>query len=65
MSRSYEAYMKLDKSRYAGEFVGMCDGEVLAHSKVLVEVLEATTKACGPAKVHFIAQVLTTDCLIF
>ena len=64
MSRSYEAYMKLDKSKYAGEFVGMCEGEVVAHSKSLDEVVEATTKACGATKVPFIAQVLTADCML-
>ena len=64
MSRSYDAYMKLDKSKYAGEFVGMCDGEIIAHSKSLDEVVEATAKACGPTKVPFIAQVLTADCML-
>lgn len=35
MSKSYDAYMKLDKRPYAGEFVGMCDGVVIAHSPCL------------------------------
>lgn len=35
MSKSYDAYMKLDKQQYAGEFVGMCDGVVVAHSPCL------------------------------
>ncbi len=64
MSKSYDAYMKLDKSVYAGEFVGMCEGEVVAHSTSLEEVYHATKKACGATKVPFIAQVLTADCML-
>ncbi len=64
MSKSYDAYMKLNKSKYAGEFVGMCEGEVVAHSTSLEEVYRATKEACGPTRVPFIAQVLTADCLI-
>ena len=44
MSKSCDAYMKLDKRPYAGEFVGMCDGVVVAHSTSLKDVYEATKK---------------------
>jgi hypothetical protein len=56
--------MSLDKRPYAGEFIGMCDGVVVAHSTSLKEVYEATKKACGPTKVPFISQVLPADCML-
>ena len=61
MSKSGDAFMKLDKTLYEGEFVGMCDGVIVAHSKSFDEVFEATKKACGSATVPFIAQVHTAD----
>ena len=61
MSKSGDAFMKLDKTPYEGEFIGMCDGVIIAHSKSLDEVLELTIKACGSATVPFIAQVHTAD----
>ena len=64
MSRSYEAFMRLDTSRYLGEFVGMCDGKLAAHSKSFDEVYEATKKACGSRYVPFISQVLPAECVI-
>lgn len=65
MSKSYDAYMKLDKRPYAGEFIGMCEGVIVAHSKSLDEVYNATVKACGSKYVPFIAQVMTADCLLY
>ena len=64
MSKSGDAFRKLDKSQYEWEFVGMCDGVVVAHSRFFDEVYEATKNACGPDKVPFVSQVLPAECLI-
>jgi len=64
MSKSGDAFMKLDKTPYEGEFVGMCDGVIIAHSKSFDEVYEATKKACGPNKVPFVSQVLPAECML-
>ena len=55
MTRSSDAFMRLDTTLYEGEFVGMCDGIIVAHSKSFDEVFEATKKACGPNKVPFVS----------
>ena len=64
MSKSYEAFMRLDTSKYLGEFVGMCDGVLVAHSKSFDEVYEATKKACGTKCTPFISQVLPAECML-
>ncbi len=55
MSKSGDAFMKLDKTPYEGEFIGMCNGVIIAHSKSFDEVFEATKKACSPGTVPFVS----------
>jgi hypothetical protein len=64
MSKSYDAFMKLDTSQYEGEFIGMCDGELIAHSKSFEEVYAATKAACDNKYTPFISQVLPAECMI-
>lgn len=64
MSKSGDAFMKLDKTPYEGEFVGMCEGVIVAHSKSFEEVYDATVKACGNKYTPFISQVLPAECII-
>lgn len=64
MSRSYDAFMRLDTSLYEGEFIGMCEGVLVAHSKSFEEVFEAAKAACGDGCVPFVAQVLPADCIL-
>ena len=47
--------MKLDKTPYEGEFVGMCEGVIVAHSESFEEVYEATVEACGGRSVPFVS----------
>ena len=56
--------MRLDTSKYLGEFVGMCDGKLVARSKSFDEVYEATKKACGSRYAPFISQLLPAECVI-
>ena len=64
MSKSGDAFMKLDKRPYIGEYVGMCDGVMVAHSKSFDEVYEATKRACGPTKIPFVSEVLPAECML-
>ena len=64
MSKSGDAFMKLDKRPYVGEYVGMCDGVIVAHSKSFDEVYEATKRACGPTKIPFVSEVLPAECML-
>lgn len=64
MSRSYDAFMRLDTSPYEGEFIGMCEGVLVAHSKSFEKVFEATRTACGDRCVRFVAQILPADCIL-
>ncbi len=56
--------MKLDKTLYEGEFVGMCEGVIVAHSRSFDEVYDATVKACGNKYVPFVTQVLPAECML-
>ncbi|MBQ7978283.1 MAG: hypothetical protein IJ248_00805 [Candidatus Methanomethylophilaceae archaeon] len=64
MSKSGDAFMKMDKRPYVGEYVGMCDGVIVAHSKSFDEVYEATKRACGPTKIPFVSEVLPAECML-
>ena len=64
MSKSGDAFMELDKTPYEGEFVGMCEGVIVAHSKSFDEVYDATVEACGDKYVPFVTQVLPVDCIL-
>lgn len=64
MSKSYEAFMKPDTGRYEGEFIGMCEGGLIAHSESLEEVYAATNAACGRKYTPFISQVLPAERII-
>lgn len=64
MSKSYEAFMRLDKRPYVGEFVGMCDGKLVAHSTSFEEVYDATKKACGPNIIPFVSEVYPAECML-
>lgn len=64
MSKSYDAFMKLDTSPYQGEFIGMCEGVLIAHSKSFEEVYAATKAACGSKYTPFISQILPAECIL-
>ena len=64
MSKSGDAFMKLDKTPYEGEVVGMGEGVIVAHSKSFDEVYDATVKACGNKYVPFVTQVLPAECML-
>lgn len=56
--------MRLDKTHFAGESIGMCEGVIVAHSKSFDEVYDATVKACGSKYVPFVTQVLPAECML-
>ena len=64
MSRSGDAFMELDKTPYEGEFVGMCEDIIVAHSKSFDEVYDATVNACGNKHVPFVNQILPAECVL-
>lgn len=63
MTTSYETYVKLDKTMYEGEYVGICDDVVVHHSKSFKEVYERTKAYCGN-KTPFITLVPMADCML-
>jgi hypothetical protein len=57
MSKSYQAYLKLDDSQYeAGEYLVMIDEEVVRHGRNLKQMVEEVEQEY-PDQIPFIAKV--------
>ncbi|MCE5295529.1 MAG: DUF5678 domain-containing protein [Euryarchaeota archaeon] len=56
MSESYDHFMQMDVSPYIGEWVAICDDEIVGHSHSFKEACSNAKKICGHRK-PFIALV--------
>ncbi|MDD5163915.1 MAG: DUF5678 domain-containing protein [Candidatus ainarchaeum sp.] len=61
---TYEIYANIDLSIYAGEWVAMIAGAVVAHGKNVKELLKQA-KEKHPGKTPFIAKVPSKEILIW
>jgi len=64
MRSNYEIFLKLDVSTFIGEWVALCDGQLIAHGKNVKEVLSEANKKC-PGKRPLIARVPEKETMIF
>ena len=64
MNENYSAFMKLDLSTYLGEWVAICNNQVISHGKIVKEVFSEAKKKC-PGKRPFIAKVPGEETMIF
>jgi len=63
MNANYDYFMNLDVSSYVGQWVAICDQEVVAHSRSFKDVYSQAKEKCGKSK-PFIAMVPTDETMI-
>lgn len=63
LTDNYSAFMDMDLTPYAGEWVAICDGRIVSHDQSLREALEIAMKQC-PNEKPLMAKVPTADTLI-
>lgn len=60
---NYDHFMSMDVSPYAGQWVAICDGKVVAYSPSFKDAYQMAKVKCGGSK-PFIAMVPTSDTMI-
>ncbi len=64
MKDNYSAFLELDLTEYAGEWVAICDGEVVSHDQSFKKAFETAKRECQ-GKSPLMAMIPTEDALIF
>jgi len=63
-NKNYEVFLEADVSGFIGEWIAICDGQVISHGKKVKEVYNEATKKC-PGKRPFIARIPENESMIF
>lgn len=63
MTKNFEAFLKLDKSKYLNEYVVIVDKKLVATGKDIVSMLQ-TIKRKYPKKVPFVAKIPEKSLLV-
>ena len=63
MSEDYDYFMQLDVSPYVGQWVGICNNQVVSHDPSFKEAYKQAKKVCGPKK-PFISLVPTDQAML-
>lgn len=61
---SYDFFLEINLDKYTGEWVVICDGQILSHGKNLKEIVKEAKKKCGNKKL-LIAKVPSEETMIF
>lgn len=56
MSKNFQAFLKLDTSKYLNQYIVMIDKKIIAHGKDIVSMLKSVRKKY-PHKTPFIAKI--------
>lgn len=63
MTSNYDFFMNTDVSPYAGQWVVICNEEIVAHSISFKDAYDTAKERCGKSK-PFIAMVPPADTMI-
>ena len=63
MSENFQAFLKLDTSKYVNQYIVMIDKKVVAHGKDIVSMLKSVRKRY-PHKTPFIAKIPEKSLLV-
>ena len=63
MSENFQAFLKLDTSKYLNQYIVMIDKKVIAHGKDIVSMLKSVRKKY-PRKTLFIAKIPEKSVLV-
>jgi len=63
MSENFQAFLKLDTSKYLNQYIVMIDKKVIAHGKDIVSMLKSVRKKY-PRKTPFIAKIPEKSVLV-
>jgi len=61
---SYDFFLKTDLDKYKGEWITICDNQIISHGNNLKEIVEEAKKKCGNKK-FLIAKVPSEETMIF
>ena len=63
MTKNFQAFLKLDKSKYANEYIIIVDNKLVATGKDIVSMLKAIHKKY-PKKMPFVAKIPEKSVLV-
>lgn len=63
MSKNFQAFLKLETSKYLNQYIVMVDKKVVAHGKDIVSMLKSVRKR-HPDKTPFIAKIPEKSLLV-
>lgn len=63
MSKNFQAFLKLEASKYLNQYIVMVDKKVVAHGKDIVSMLKSVRKRY-PDKTPFIAKIPEKSLLV-
>jgi hypothetical protein len=63
MTRSHDFYMKVDLGPYMGEWVAICDDEIVSHRPTFKEAFDEAKRLC-PNKRPLFTKVPTGEAMI-
>jgi len=61
---NYHYYMETDIGMYSGEWIAICNNEIVAHGLNVKEVAEEANRKCGGKK-FLLARVPSQETMIF
>jgi len=61
---SYDFFLETNLEKYTGEWVTICEGQIISHGNNLKEIVEEAKKKCGSKK-FLIAKVPSEETMIF
>lgn len=64
MNKNYVYYMGADVSKYAGEWIAICNRKVVSTGKNVKDVFEDAKKKC-PKERPFLTKVPTEETMLF
>lgn len=63
MSENFQAYLKIDTSKYLDQYIVMIDKKIITHGKDIVSMLKSVRKKY-PHKTPFIAKIPEESVLV-
>ncbi len=64
LKQNYEFYLQTNLENYLGEWVAICDNEIISHGKNVKKVFKEAKKKC-PTKNPLLTKVPSKETLIF
>jgi len=64
MNKNYQYFMKLNVDKYMGEWIAICDEEVISHGKDVKNVFMEAKKKC-PKERPLLTRVPDKETMIF